>query len=207
MATASAFPGAIATLLARAGRRGHVRRSDGRYHAVRHPVVSPTVTNERLRINAEHAALASALRSHCQARGLMISTDDDALTLLFEFLENQQVGLLLDGPPAPASVTSFRREFRVIAEFVHQIITTTDPLRSSLAAVIEGIILYNVAFLPNFPEANQRFSHLTVFFDSGIVRQAVGYEGAPAQTLARETISVFKAAGIHCLVSTRPSLR
>jgi len=191
---------AITTLLARAGRRGNVRRSDGRYHAVRHPVESPNVANERLRIDAEHAALASALRSHAQSRGLMIQTDDSALTMLFDFLENQQVGLLLDGASPPVGVKGLRREFRLIAEFVYHIITTNDPLRSPLTAVIEGIILYNVAFLPNFPEATQRFSHLTVFFDSGVVRQAVGYEGPAAQALARETVNVFKAAGIHCLV-------
>ena len=66
--------------------------------------------------------------------------------------------------------------------------------------MLEGLVLYHAAFLPDLSVAGQRFRNLKAVFDSGLVRQALGYEGVAPRALMRDTIDLLKASGVQCLV-------
>ena len=66
--------------------------------------------------------------------------------------------------------------------------------------MLEGLVLYHAAFLPDLSVAGQRFRNLKAVFDSGLVRQTLGYEGVAPRALMRDTIDLLKASGVQCLV-------
>lgn len=161
----------------------------------------PDVTTEKKRIEASQKRLSEALRRHAARRKLAIQSSEAALQLLFRFLEEEQVSLLLGVPAAIAegSAATFR-ERAVVAEFVQDAIRDDPAFRAVLNDILEGLVLYRATFLPDLEAQNRQFKDLKVFFDSILVRQAIGYEGTAIRTLLRETIDVLKTAGAQCLV-------
>lgn len=192
---------AVATLLKRLERGGMVSREFGRYKATDQLKIAIDVPMEQARIEGAQAQVGAALRGHARSRGLEIESDERALELVIEFVEEQHVGLLLDGAPsiAPDDGAS-SRELGIVAEFVISAIRGDQELASTIRDILEGLVLYRAAFLPDVARATRPFSNLRVFFDSGIVRQALGYEGTALKKLARETLDVLKASGVQALV-------
>ena len=191
----------LSTLLKRATRRRFLQRDSGRYRLGPAFPTVPDVAEEKRRIEASQRHLADALRDHATRRGLSLQSSDAALELLFRFLEDEQVALLLGAPTARASGPDpTLRERAVVAEFVQDVIRNDPALKSVLNDILEGLVLYQAAFLPDLDSRHRKFNDLKVFFDSSLVRQALGYEGSAASTLLRETVEVLKAAGAECLV-------
>lgn len=131
----------------------------------------------------------------------MTVDQEGALSLLIDFLEDEQIALLLDSPitdkDEPQRVS---RERATIAEFFQYVVKGDQVLRGVLRPILEGLVLYHAAFLPGLAEGERRFRNLHVYFDSGLVRQALGYEGVVLQTIVRETMAVLVEAGAQCLV-------
>ena len=191
----------VSTLLGRCVKRKVLRREAHRYIASNvGPSSDVDIPAEKLRIQRSQKLLGAALRAHAAGRGHQIETDEEALTLVLELLEKQQVTLLLDGPPSESTHAASRRELAIVAEFVRDAVTNDPDHRATLMAILEGMVLYRAAFLPDLAEAKKQFSNLRVYFDSGIVREALGYEGPGPEELARESLRVLKTSGIQCLV-------
>jgi hypothetical protein len=159
------------------------------------------VASEKQRIEASQTRLAEALRDHAARRRLIIPSTAAALQLLFKFLEEEQVSLLLGAPSEVMRGSDpNRRESAIVAEFVQDALRDDPALRAVLNQILEGLVLYRAAFLPDLDAQTRNFKGLKVFFDSVLVRQALGYEGPAMATLLRDTIDVLKAAGAGCFV-------
>lgn len=192
----------VATLLKRATGKKYLQRESGRYRRnPTHQLPPSNVAVVKARIEMGQQSLAEALRSHAIRRGLMVESTEAALEMLFGFLEDEQVGMLLGSPPQAAHASDVsQRERATVAEFVYSGIRDDPALLAVLRGMLEGLVLYHAAFLPDLSVANRRFQDLRVVFDSNLVRQALGYEGAAVQTLMREAIDVLKGSAVQCLV-------
>jgi hypothetical protein len=146
-------------------------------------------------------AFGRALQEHAGRRGLKLPSTEAALGMLFRFLEQEQVALLLDSAPiASNGVYATPRERAVIAEFVQDAIAHDPAMQAVLRGILEGLVLYQAAFLPDLNAVTRHFKDLRVAFDSGLVRQAIGYEGVAMRALLRDTIDVLKTDGVQCFV-------
>lgn len=108
--------------------------------------------------------------------------------------------LLGMGPNGDANATVSARECTVVSGFLHDVVANDAALRGVLSGVLEGLVLYHAAFLPDLAEVDRGFKDLRVVFDSMLVRQALGYEGEGARLLTLETMSLLKNSGVSCLV-------
>ena len=192
----------VATLLKRATRQKYVVREVGRYRLVpTERLPASDVSARKARIEAGQRRLADALREHAARRSLQVESTDATLDMLFRFLEDQQVALLLDNPPPPPDGhDGSRRESAIVAEFVFHSVRSDPASVEVLRGMLEGLVLYHAAFLPDLSVASRRFRDLRVVFDSTLVRQALGYEGTAMQALIRECVDLLKASGVQRLV-------
>ncbi len=192
----------IATLLRRATHKKYIERAMGRYQRnPSHPIPRSNVAAEKESIQLAQERLGEALRDHAARRQLPIASTVTALDMLFRFLEEEQIALLLGTPPATTGVADTTpRERGVVAEFIRDAIRDDVAMRAVLRDILEGLVLYHAAFLPDLSTQTRNFKNLQVAFDSVLVRQALGYEGSALRTLLRETVDVLKAGGVKCLV-------
>ncbi len=193
---------ALATLLKRAAQKHYLVREYGRFNRKgTKPLPVSNVAELKGKITEEQAQLGSAFQAHAAKRGLSVESANLALEMLFEFLERQQVSILLGDPlPVEEGADYKHRQSAIIAEFIQNVIRSDDAMIGPLRGVLEGLVLYHAAFLPNLVEAKRRFRNLRVVFDSVLVRQALGYEGPAMQALMRETLDLLKGSGVHCIV-------
>lgn len=192
----------VATLLKRATRKGYLLREAGRYRRnPTHDLPASNVAGEKAAIEQGQARLGEALRVHAAKRELSFSSSEAALDALLAFLEKEQVALLLGGTPEAAAGRNVGTRSRgIIAEFIHDAIRDDPALLSVLRGLLEGLVLYHAAFLPDLAESSRSFRDLRVIFDSVLVRQALGYEGQAARGLMRGTLDLLKASNVQCLV-------
>ena len=192
----------VATLLKRATSKNYLQREAGRYKLNPTRDLPPSnVAGEKVQIENGQRRFAEALQSHAAKRGLTVESTDAALEMLFRFLEEQQIALLLRNPLKPVDrADASHRERAIVAEFIQDLVRNDPALLAVLRGMLEGLVLYHAAFLPDLSTASRRFRNLRVFFDNNLVRQALGYEGIAMNTLMRETVDVLKASGIQCCV-------
>ena len=191
----------IGTLLDRQIRAGNIRRDAGRYQITSSMDLVPNIDGSIRAINESQAFLGQSLLDHCKRRGFEVSTPDEALEILFRFLETEQVDLLLGGTSSITEAKdSSRKERLLTAEFIRDIVANDEQLSSVLNRMLEGLVLYHAAFLPDLSAANRKFQNFRVAFDSSLVRQAIGLEGEAARSLCAETIKLLKSSGVQCFV-------
>lgn len=191
----------IGTLLDRQIRAGNIRRDAGRYQITSAMDSVPRIAGSLRAINDSQALLGQGLMDHGKRRGFEIATPDEALEILFRFLETEQVDLLLGGTSSISGTKdSSQKERLITAEFIRDIVANDDQLSSVLNRMLEGLVLYHAAFLPDLGAANRKFENLRIAFDSSLVRQAIGLEGEAARSLCTETIKLLKDAGVQCFV-------
>jgi hypothetical protein len=193
---------AIVTLLKRAISGKYISRDAGRYHRNQNKALPATdLSTEKTRIETSQQRLAQALKAHCARRGLAVESNEAALDMLVSFLQEEQIALLLNDQVQEANPKSpGHKEHSVVAEFLEDAIRDDPAFLSTIAAMLEGLVLYNAAFLPELGTVKRPFSNLSVVFDSNLVRQALGYEGGPMRALMRETIDILKGNGAECIV-------
>lgn len=193
---------AVTTLLKRAARRHLVVREAGRFQVnTGHPLPSTSVAGQKARIEQDQLRLGQALQDHAQRRDLAIESPLDALDMLLRLLEEEQVALLLGSAPELGESRSVsHRERAVMAEFLQDVVETDPALKSVLNGMLEGLVLYHAAFLPDLDSVERKFRDLKVVFDSVLVRQALGYEGVGPRMLMRDSIDLLRASGVRCLV-------
>ena len=158
----------LATLLRRATRKKWLRRESGRYYLNSTFPEVPNVAAEKERIEAGQKRLSEALFAHAARRNLSLDSADAALQLLFRFLEDEQVSLLLGAPTTMVIDASdpTRRERVVVAEFVQDAVRDDPAFKTVLNDMLQGLVLYRAAFLPDLDASHRSFKGLSVFFDS-----------------------------------------
>jgi hypothetical protein len=193
---------AVGTLLRRAARKHVLVREAGLFHVNGEATIPRSnVSGEKDRIGDGQLRLGEALRGHAAKRGLSLESSRDALDLLLCFLEKEQVGLLLGAASSSScGIGVSQRESVIVAEFLHDVVDADQALRVVLSSVLEGLVLYHAAFLPDLSDVDRKFHDLKVYVDSVLVRQALGYEGEGARVLMRDTIDLLRRSGVQCVV-------
>jgi hypothetical protein len=191
----------VGTLLRRVGKK-YLKLQNGSYKLIPGiEIPKSSVDAKKQQIEQGQMRLAEELRLHAKRRKLVIVSAEAALDLLYKFLESEQVALLLDTPTCDEPVPKIgQRERSVVAEFIQNIVQADPALLNVLRAMLEGLVLYHAAFLPDLCSAKKRFRNLRVVFDSSLVREALGYWGPVLKSLSKEAIDVLKASGIECVV-------
>ena len=191
----------VGTLLGRVKRDGHILRDSGRYRlSTTRPLPHSNVAGEKRKIEDGQRRLADSFRKHAQRRGINLDTAEAGQELLLKFLEDEQVALLLQDPVAPAQPSTTQLEHGIVAEFLQDVVRDDQALESVVRRMLEGLVLYHAAFLPDLGVTSRRFKDLRVVFDSGLVRQALGYEGVAPRAVMRDTLDLLKSSGVQCLV-------
>ncbi len=193
--------GTVATLLGRASRQRLLVRDAGRFHVQPGSNISShRVSDEKAKVAAAQLRLGESFGQHATRRKIHVGTAQDSLDLILRFLEGQQIAVILGSPLDDQLPNLSPLECGVVVEYLHDIVANDPALSSVLAAILEGLVLYHAAFLPDLNEASRRFDDLTVVFDSVLVRQALGYEGPAARELVRETMGLLSRTGARCVV-------
>jgi predicted transcriptional regulator len=165
---------AVTTLLHRATKKGFLVREHGAYKKSAKGLTRSEIESQKGLTQAAYGRLANAFREHAAHRQLALDSYDDALKLLIQFLEEQHVGLLLGTPLTLIDRSgASKRSIDIAAEFVQKILKDESELSSTLTGIVEALVFYRVAFLPD-ASTQRKFSNLRVYFDSGLVRQALG---------------------------------
>ncbi|HVS82992.1 MAG TPA: hypothetical protein VHE60_14790 [Pyrinomonadaceae bacterium] len=190
----------LITLLKRATSKGVVRREFSRYVRKGQAQVMPDLQAKTRSIEQEQQRLAQEFRKHAQRNGGQIETDEKALGLILDFLEDNQVAMLLGTEKrTPRQTKLTHQESRLVAEFAQSVLETDPNLARILQNILEGLVVYNTAFLRDITSPTRQFKGLRVFIDTQILIQALGYEGKALASLVRETLQLLKAAGVRCL--------
>ena len=190
----------LTTLLKRATTKGVVKREFSRYKVIGRARVSPDLQAKKRSIESDQQRLAQEFRKHAQLAGEKIATDEEALELILNFLEDNQVAMLIGAEKsAPKEPKLSQQESRLVAEFAKDVLETNPTLGRILQNILEGLVVYNTAFLRDIASSTRQFKGLRVFFDTQILIQALGYEGKALATLARETLQLLKSASVQCL--------
>ncbi|MCL2746787.1 MAG: hypothetical protein FWE48_06865 [Coriobacteriia bacterium] len=196
----------IQTLLKRVSRQGVLIRKAGRYSLDGELESARDLEKQKKVIADAQNRLGSALVEFAEQRDLLLNNGESALRLLLRFLKSKQVSVLLEIPSSQELSSSAdiqtlsQKEINVLNEFVRDIVPFNDVFKSTLGGILKGLVLYEATFLPDFAGIGRQFQNMRVYFDSGLVLQALGYQGASAKKLATETTRLLKSAGIHCLV-------
>ena len=69
----------------------------------------------------------------------------------------------------------------MIAEFIHDVANKDAAMSNVLRTIMQGLVLHHAAFLGDLRSVERKFKDLTVVFDSGLIRQLLGYEGRSCQ--------------------------
>ena len=191
----------VLSLLRRAARKGVLARDAGRFHVDPSATLPRTnLARDKVQVEAAQLRLGEALQRHARTRAVELATPSYALDLILRFLEDQQVALMLGVSPKEQVASLTHLECAVVAEFLQDIVGNDPALSAVLKGILEGLVLYHAAFLPDLPDASRNFADLTVVFDSVLVRRALGYEGTSPQLLLHDTIELLIRCGVRCVV-------
>ena len=189
----------LTTLLNRLTRKRLLKRDSGLYTRLAKLDNSADITEKKKHLEAQYEQLASAFKTFAAKQKLAIDTEE-ALALILSFLQENNVEILLGAKHLVTQrIELSKRETRIVAEFVESAISERSVLGDLIANLTEGLVVYNTAFLNDISSAARKLTGLRIFLDSHFLRQAVGYEGAAQQALARETLDLLRVAGAQCL--------
>ncbi len=199
----------IHVVLTRATRRGLISRQGGRYFRKRSiGTAAPDISRKSAAIRQEHSVIADALIRYASGHGLVISAEDDALAMIFEFISLFHVHLLLDPSEKDGGVPILldqlqglgSRETRVIARFLLQECSADSGLRPFIRRILEGYVLQNALLLKDITTAQSRFKDLTVYFDTSFLLNALGLTGEAAGLAARESLDLLRSTNARLAV-------
>lgn len=201
-------PHTLQIILHRATKKHAIRREGGRYFRESGFDVPIDVGDKRRQLEAEHVDIAKSLVAFADESGLNGLSEDDALALMFQFLADNHVSMVLDATSGATSIEVDdrrttplnRNEIRIIARFVLDRYHNDPHIGTCLQNMLEGFILQNALFLRDISAAQRRFSNLTVFLDTGMIIEAIGLEGETAATATREALKLLRDRGAHLAV-------
>jgi predicted transcriptional regulator len=194
----------LGTLLQRLVKKRVLSREFARYKKLGKVMRGQDVLAKKTAIENEQSILAQEFRSHAATREVVIDSDESALSMILTFLEDNQVAMLLGTPQYTVEENRLNtRESRLVAEFVNNIFSTRPELARIFQNILEGLVVYNTAFLRDVTSTVHNLTGLRVYIDTNIAFQALGYEGVAQETLTRETLNLLRSAGVQCLIFDR----
>ena len=187
---------AVKTLLARAIKRGFLRRDYGRYWPVQGKTPKTNLLKQLNALKAVHLYLGQQFCDFASERNVSLTDPEEALAMILDFLERNHVSMLLEDPTPVQSdnsvFTTPSKNSRLVARFVQERITADPTLTNILQQVIQGLVLQKTLLLRDIAQVRRKFRDFRVFLDTRILLQALGYQGESARVAAKEMIEMLR---------------
>ena len=198
----------LRTLLSRAVKvkKGSLRREVGRFFREPSFRAEKDLLETRKTIESEHLGIARSLRDFALARDMVIASDEEALSLLLGFLDQNYMTVLLSsdantGPAEAVSMTS--SSVRTIAAYFQFVLSNKPDEADRIQRMVEGYVLQKVLLLKDIADVERRFRSLEVFLDSRILFRILGLEGEAEKVVSREGIGLLTDLGATLFVFDR----
>lgn len=186
----------LQTLLGRIVKEGYLQRQAGRYFRTEKALDEGDLRQRRSQIEDRQRKLADAFRQAVTVHGVEITSSEDALTLILDFMETYHIALTFDESPDPSSDDQQdHRNMIMTARFLRDTALTGGELAEILQEMLQGFVLQNVLLLKDIATAGRQFHDLHVFVDSRILFGALGLRGPAAKTATNELISLLLETG------------
>jgi hypothetical protein len=193
----------LRVLLNRAVHDKYIRREAGRYSRVALLDTFPDITSARARIEADHTVLGAELQAHAAKSGVRIESPNAALSLLLDFLAENQVELFLADPlrtpPDIRPSDPSKDQLKVVATYVAGL-PPQGPQLVALRRMLEGLVLQQALLLRDIGSANRYFEKLQVYLDTNIIFRALGLEGEAEELATQQMLQMLRLAGAHLAV-------
>lgn len=192
---------AMRTLLSRACKRHQLRREGGRYFLAQLGFrEARSVSELRAKIESEHQELSNGLRAFSAGKGHPVESDEKALALVLQFIEENQIALLLDSDDPlrltqPASLGA--REAAIVTSFLHEVCLPDERLSGFVKRMLDGLVIQNALLLKDYGSEHKRFQNLAIYIDTRFMLEAIGAAGEGSQKVAIESLSVLRTAGVR----------
>ena len=187
----------LRTLLKRARRHG-ISRKGGRYFIQQSGLPDVGIEHRARILKEEHHALAEAFIEFARSEGTILNTTDDALALIFTFVAQNEVELLLADSPvvlARRLDKPGKSESHLTARFLMNIALKDPRLTAYIERLLEGFVLQNTLLLSDINALRTKFDKLSVYFDSGVLLGALGLLGRPSRVMYLEVIELLRKSG------------
>jgi hypothetical protein len=197
---------AIQTLLGRCARRGFVKREGGRFFRTTKTIPDPGFDRARQRIEVEQDSLGRALVRFAANHGVSLDSPKAALEALATFISDNNVSVILNEPlpDSPLERSSLGRKLtRAVARFITVECLASPELRRALAGLTEGILLQDILFMRDIPDAARRFRDLLVALDTPILFAAIDLMGVANAAAAKEGLALLREAGARTITFRR----
>lgn len=190
----------IGLLLRRLSKAGKLKFEAGHYVNI-NKVKSSGVLEAKHKNEKLNNLLASELIEFSNKQNFEIDSNEKALKLIFSFLEDNKITLLLNTNDLEEKQDGqTTMESKIIAEFVQSVVFKSLKLSNIFKNILEGLVVYNTATLQNVNFSSSKLKGLKVYIDSQFLFQLLGYEDDAHEKLAKETINLLKNSGIQLLV-------
>lgn len=196
---------ALQAVLNRLRKQGFVTRAHGRVSRVLDAPIEIDLPPQQRIIEREHAHVAQRFREFAEKHHLHVADDENALALIFDFLETNEVTMLIEPRAAVGDSVSQHgtRESRVVALFVQRVLKSEPILAEYIQRMLEGLVLQNALLLRDVDLSRRRFKDLEVFFDSAFLFRVVGLASRAYVTAARESLAALRATSAGVSVWTK----
>ena len=187
----------LRTLLKRARRHG-VSRQGGRYFITQSHLPDAGIEQRKTILIEEHNALAKAFVEFARSQGTILQTTDAALDLIFKFVAQNEVELLLDDSPAVLArqlAKPRKRELHLTARFLRDVALRDRELTDYIERLLEGFVLQHALLLSDINALRLRFDKLSVYLDSGVLFGALGLLGPSSGAMFGEVIDLLRKSG------------
>ena len=199
-------------LLGRLTRNDFLEREAGRYFVKEKVEETSTIDRAQQQASRELKALSKAFQEFAQEQDLIVVDKEEAAALLFTFLEDHQVNLLLEDTYdalefSPGSLG--RKETRVVARFLSEECVEDPNLYGYLETILTGFVLQNALLLKDIGSPSKEFDSLKVYFDSGFLFGLLGYKGEARQRANTETAQLLEDTGasLRCFETTTSEMK
>ena len=187
----------LRTLLKRARRHGISR--EGGHYFIRHSDLPDTgIEQRRAILSQEHNALAKEFIVFAESKGTTIDTTDTALALIFKFVAQDEMELLLEDSPAVLARQldkPGKRESHLTARFLTHVALKDQLLTGYIERLLEGFVLQHTLLLSDVNAVRSRFDNLSVYLDSGVLFGAIGLLGVANRAMSVEVLDLLRRSG------------
>ena len=198
------IPSAIVkTLLRRAARNGLVTRKGGRYFRTAKCNTIRDLTPILDKFDREHKELAAQLRQYAADKGNDVGSENDALVALIDFLDTNNISVVLGQTTEFVGGRRYTRVDKIIASFIANVVAKNDSASIILDRIVKGLIVQNALLLRDIPNIGRELKRLNLYLDTGVLLHALGYAGPAERRSTREALHLIRQAGARLYVFPR----
>lgn len=190
----------LQTLLSRACKQGFLTRERGMLSKVPDKIPQLTLIQDRDALIREHNFLAEALQQFAAGKQIPIASAEDALAMMWDFLELNHVAMLIENQPDELASTPAINRQRIVASFLSDALLRRPDITAIVQRMLEGYVLQNTLLLRDIAVAKRRFRNLSVYIDTGIIMSALGYRGEATQKATHEAFRLLRDTGARLAV-------